>query len=474
MGFIKPITGVNITTRVAMESADLGALRWDPQRGANAAMFGDNFEFARLQGEWQSPSIVMYDTEFNVLGVPAVTGIVSEGRRRQLWDYPHNNPDYSTILPCDFIKVGAFWYVAAMPTAGLGNEKRTVFWQSRNLVNWEKTNPYVSLKHRDDRGNFIGHPGTVMLTFDQVGDFIYIFGTGGLARNQPIWLWRCPAKQFPQEPWEPWGMDNAAWGWGVPNEHSPILQGNYGELCFRYIQGNCVLSFFDVDNYSCSALTVVNPTDYWPGANRVDYATGQAYPQLYGGYISPDSQLNKPNGMKFLVSQWNTSNNDPYHVVAFADTLNAMGKLTVPEPLPEPTPEPIPISTPMPEPPVPTSEPKPAPPPVPTDPQALYNLLLRELSASGSTVIVTPEGDTLTMREAIEQIFYKERGQHGLETSAQSGSRPRHPKKKDDQLGHVLNARAEGLQSQAAVVAVAEHLGIDVKKLFDQVRDSYR
>jgi hypothetical protein len=43
MGFIKPITGVGITTKVAMESADLGAMRWDPQRGAIACMFGDNF-----------------------------------------------------------------------------------------------------------------------------------------------------------------------------------------------------------------------------------------------------------------------------------------------------------------------------------------------------------------------------------------------------------------------------------------------
>jgi hypothetical protein len=38
-----------------MESADLGIARWDEQRNANAVMFGDNFEFWRMQGEWQSP-----------------------------------------------------------------------------------------------------------------------------------------------------------------------------------------------------------------------------------------------------------------------------------------------------------------------------------------------------------------------------------------------------------------------------------
>lgn len=102
-------------------------------------------------------------------------------------------------------------------------------------------------------------------------------------------------------------------------------------------------------------------------------------------------------------------------------------------------------------------------------PQQLYELLLRELSASGSVKITTPEGDNITLRQAIEQIFWKERGQHGME-----GGRPRHPGEKDDQLGHVLNARAEGLFTQACVVAIADHLEIDVDKLYQQVKESLR
>jgi len=479
MGFIKAATGVGITTKVAMESADLGIMRWDAQRGAIAAMYGDNFEWWRLQGEWLSPSIVMYDTDFNVLGIPTVSGIVSEGRRRQLWDYPHNNPDYSTILPCDFIRIGDFWYVAAMVTQGLGNEKRTIFWQSRNLVDWEKTNPYVSLVHRDDHGNFIGHPGNVMLTFDQIEEYVYIFGTNGLARDRAIWMWRCLATQFPQGPWEPWGHDpmQKGWDWGNPNENSPVLPGRYGELCFRYIQGNCVLSFFDVDNYSCSALTVVNPTDYWPGANRVDYANGQDYPQLYGGYISPDSELNKPDGMRFLISQWNTATNEPYHAVAVKNTLNAQGRITVPTPLPVepvivPTPTPEPLPTPGPPIPTPTPPPKPpfpepAPlPDVPTDPQELYELLIKELAASGSTQIVTSDGRRLTLREAVGEIYEQMCSLHSLK------GQPQHPYTPVPQLDHVLSGRFEGLYTQAVVVTIADHLGIDTKALYDQVKRS--
>jgi hypothetical protein len=436
-----------------MESADLGIMRWDDQRNAIAAMFGDNFTNWRMQGEWQSPSIVMYDLELNVLGVPTKDGIDPNGHRQQLFPYPHGNIEYSTILPCDFIKVGDWWYAALMVTAGLGRELRTVFWQSRDLVDWQKTSPYVSLVHLDKNMHHVGHAGNTMLTADQIGDYVYIFGTAGLARDQSIWLWRCHVDQFPHGDWEPWGADHQRWGWGIPNESTPVLPGRFGELCFRHLQGNCVLSFFDVDNYCQTALTVIDPTDDWTTANRVDYAWGQDFPQLYGGYIAPGSRLNQANGMRFAVSQWNTANNDPYHVVRFDDTLLAQGPLVEAPPKPDRAPAPTPT------PPSPVGE--------PVTPQELYDLLLRELSASGSTKITTPDGVNITLRQAVEQIYWKERGPHDM-----AGARPRHPSETDDQLGHVLNARAEGLYTQALIYALANKAGIDTRTIYRQVQDS--
>jgi hypothetical protein len=321
----RDVTGRGITSGVRMELADLGIMRWDPDRNAIAAMFGDNFSFSWGQ-DWQSPSIVMYDRQYNVIGIPETGNRIVMAGRRQLWDYVHNNSVYSTILPCDFIRVNGMWYVAAMVTQGLGNEKWTVFWQSRDLVNWEKTSPYLSLAHRDPAGHFIGHPGNTMLTFDQIGDYVYIFGTGGLARDRGIWMWRNPANQFPHGWWEPWGWDGHRWGWGIPNERSPILGGAYGELSFRYIQGHCVLSYFDALHYRQQARTVKRPEDNWlHGANIVDYAFGWQIPQLYGGYISPLSRLNERDGMHFFVSQWNTHTNNPYRVMLIQNTLSATG-----------------------------------------------------------------------------------------------------------------------------------------------------
>jgi hypothetical protein len=460
-----PITGVGITTRVGMESADLGIMRWDPQRGAIAAVFGDNFTDWRMGGEWQSPSIIMYDNNFQVLGIPTVTGIASEGNRRQAIPYQHANEDFSTILPCDLIRLQGIWYMAAMVTAGLGHEKRTVFWQSHNLVDWQKTDPYVRLDHLDEQLRPIGHPGNTMLTFDQLGDWVYVFGTGGLSRDRPIYLWRCAASTFPHGLWQPWGMDHVGWAWGNPNETTPVLPGRYGELSFRLVQGNAVLSFFDAERYCQTALCATVPEANWSQANKVDYAFGLDTPQLYGGYIAPPSSLDQIDGMRLIVSQWNTANNDPYHCLAFSATLPAAGPLVEVTPEPEPAPAPAPQPKPPPAP-----APKPLPisplPGAPMTPQELYELLLRELSASGSVKISTPEGDQLTLREAIEQIFTKQRAWYQLT------GRPRHPGEDDDQLGHVLSSRAEGLFNQALLVAIAEKQGIDTGKLYAQVQRS--
>jgi hypothetical protein len=449
MSMTKRVTGPGVTERVNMVSADLGVVRFDPMRNAYAYLFGDNFAERYMKGEWQSPSIVMYDADHNLLGIPVGTNqIVPSGNRRQAIPYVHHQDNISTILPCDFILIDGLWSMAAMVVGlgGLGNELRTVFWQSRDLVNWHKTDPYVSFGHP-------GHPGNVMLTFDELGDFVYIYGTGGLARDRGIWLWRCDSSTFPHGLWEPWGMDHVGWGWGIPNERTPLLGGRYGELCFRVIQGQCVLSFFDADRYCCSAMTAVAPGAFRPNSNRVDYAHGHQFNQLYGGYITDDSRLSEPGGMKFIVSQWNTQNNDPYHVIAFADTLDAAGPLVEPEPEPEPEP---------------TPEPVPPTPPIGDQmtPQELYELLMRELAASGSEPITTPEGEKLTLRQAVEQIYWKERGPHTLV------GRPRHPKDSDDQLGHVLSTRAEVEYTQACVVAMADSMGIDTAKLYEQVKRS--
>ena len=255
MRFIKRLTGPGVTESVNMLSADLGVVVWDPKRKANAVVMGDNFSERYLRGEWQSPSIIMYDKDFNLLGIPAgTTDIISSGNRRQALDYDHNAGGISTILPCDLMLLDGRWIMSAMIVGmgGLGDEKATQFFESPDLVHWKKFGP--SLEHP-------GHPGNVMLTFDRLGEWVYIFGTGGLARNKPIWMWRCPAEEFPNGWWEPYGMDQVGWAWGNANERTPVLPGRYGELS----TGLCRATRYSVS----STWTDIHVGDHGDQADRL-------------------------------------------------------------------------------------------------------------------------------------------------------------------------------------------------------------
>lgn len=465
---VKAITGRGITTSVDMEAADLGIVRWDEDRQAYAVMFGDNFSRWGQQGIWYSPSVVMYDRNFSVLGVPWGSDDpelrdTKMGPRGQLFPYQHNNDVFSTVLPCDFIKIGDTWHMAAMVTKGLGNELNTSFWKSKDLVQWEREDP--SLDHQGQ-----GHPGNVMLTFDRYGDYIYIFGTGGLRRDRPLWLWRCHVTGFPHGYWEPWGMINGKWNWGVGNENTPIMGGKFGEICFRMIGGFPVLSYFDSGAYMMVARTTDLPWGDWSSnANAVEYTRGQETPWCYGGYIVDDSRLNQREGMRFLVSQWNAfdGSNDPYHVVLFSDSLNA--RIPVPIKAPET------ISTPETAPGLPLLE---VPTPTPVSPPEEDNLpvsteedlidVVKELGSGPD--LQTPEGTNLTLRGAIGEILEKTRTQ--LLTLA---GRPRNPTQKDDLLGHLLNIRAEGLVNQAFLQKILKNQGTtnaEIQAVRDAVRKS--
>lgn len=101
-------------------------------------------------------------------------------------------------------------------------------------------------------------------------------------------------------------------------------------------------------------------------------------------------------------------------------------------------------------------------------PQELYEKLLKELSASGSTKITTPEGEQLTLREAVQQIFDKTRAIYKIT------DRPRNPNQGDDHYGHTMNARAEGLYTQALIDLLAQKAGIDTQAVYNQVKGSLK
>lgn len=99
-------------------------------------------------------------------------------------------------------------------------------------------------------------------------------------------------------------------------------------------------------------------------------------------------------------------------------------------------------------------------------PQQLFDLLVKELSASGSEPILDNDGKKMTLRQAVARILWKENFLLPL------NDRPVDPKKKDDQYGHVLSTHAIALQNQAILADLAGALGRDVPELLAQVKAS--
>ena len=144
MSFIKRLTGPGVTERVNMcppTSASSAGIR---SAKRTPVVFGDNFAERYLRGEWQSPSIVMYDKDHNLLGIPAgTTDIISSGNRRQALPYDHNAGGISTILPCDMILLDGRWIMAAMIVGmgGLGDEKAHPVLQSHRPGELDQDRP---------------------------------------------------------------------------------------------------------------------------------------------------------------------------------------------------------------------------------------------------------------------------------------------------------------------------------------------
>jgi len=314
MSLVKDITGPGITSSISLEGTDLGIVREDTDRNALAVMFGDSFEFVGLKGEWRSPVIAMYDRDFKLLGIPDLNkGIRPNAMAKQLWNYEHNNPVFSTVLPTDFIRIGKAWYVHVMVTKGLfdpnipgSGEVWTEFQVSQDLISWYHTN-YI-----------LPNPNTrpmTMLSFDIWDEWVYIYCTAGLQRDKPIYLYRCQVKDFPLGYWHSWGWRlQTGWAWG--NIATPVLEIPCGELCLRNRNGQAFLSYFcnEPGNRRVAVRVAQGPLSNWYDSPEKVIAHEREFPQLYGGYQGVDRK-------DVLVSQWNTRTNDPYKVMLFREPL---------------------------------------------------------------------------------------------------------------------------------------------------------
>ncbi|ONI69129.1 hypothetical protein BWI15_21100 [Kribbella sp. ALI-6-A] len=310
---VADLTGPGLTDRFRMAATDLGIPVRTPD-GRMLFMFGDTFEQAWVGGGWWRSPVALWSTTTDLAGGVQWSGAVGGAAAQQLWDYPHDNPTFSTVLPSDVITIGGSMYLHAMVNKGLGNVVWTEIWRSDNSgASWYDTG--AKFDPNLDGGLF------QCLSWGEGNDgYVYVYSTG-FQRNKPIILKRVRSNQIANPAaYEPWGFRNGVWAWGNPA--TPILTGSFGELCLRPLGGKWVLTWFNAGDYRIDGIIMDTPTSNLYTAHRQTLIYGGAWgqendnhvAQLYGGYIIPGSTL---SDLHLAVSQWNTSAGWPYRVMQF-------------------------------------------------------------------------------------------------------------------------------------------------------------
>ncbi|TCM40209.1 uncharacterized protein DUF4185 [Kribbella sp. VKM Ac-2568] len=174
---VADLTGPGLTNQFRMQATDLGFPVRTPD-GRMLFMFGDTFENPVVGGGWWRSPVALWSTTTNLAGGVKWSGAVGGAAAQQLWDYPHDNPTFSTVLPSDVITFGGSMYLHAMVNKGLGNVVWTEIWRSDNSgASWYHTG--AKFPSDIDGGLF------QLLTWGEGNDgYVYVYSTG-FQRNKP-------------------------------------------------------------------------------------------------------------------------------------------------------------------------------------------------------------------------------------------------------------------------------------------------
>ncbi|WP_245830459.1 DUF4185 domain-containing protein [Mycobacterium numidiamassiliense] len=316
---IKDVTGPGWTDQFSMAATDLGVMARTPS-GRILAVFGDTFRDQAVPSpDWRAPVALISDTkdlDQGIVWTEAAGG--DPNYARQLWPYPHHiSSGNTTVLPSDVMTIGTAMYLHCSAHFPFGNVGFTEIWKSI-----DDGHTWFHVAGPIDGGI---HNGLAQLWTWDIGDdgFVYVMSTAfRVARDAPIILRRVPADRLTDPgAYEGWGYGVNGWAWG--NEPTPVLEGGYGEMCLRRIQGQWVFVVFNAGQYqletrvfpdiNCNLYNVPMNIPIRGGAWGAE--SGDAVAQPYGPSIVPGSRLDA--GFHLFVSQWQNPGSWPYHVMQF-------------------------------------------------------------------------------------------------------------------------------------------------------------
>ena len=287
---VADLTGPGLTTRFRMEATDLGIPTRTPD-GRMLFVFGDSFEQARVGGGWWRSPTALHSTTTDLGSGVQWSGAVGGEAAQQLWDYEHDNPVFTTVLPSDVITLGDSMYLHAMVNNGLGNVVWTEIWRSDDSgATWVHT----GAEFAPDL-----HQGLFQLLTWAAGDdgYVYVCSTS-FDRSRPIILHRVPAEAIADPTaYEPWGHRDGVWAWG--NHSDP--EGAFVR-CAHDHRRQWVLTWF---NAGIDGIIMDTPTSDLYAAHRRTLVHGRwgerTIPRGTPTAVVPGSTLSD----LLTVSRWN-------------------------------------------------------------------------------------------------------------------------------------------------------------------------
>ena len=276
------------------------------------ALGGDTFSGnAALSGSW-SPSMGLHVRPGTLNGVIQFDSSFGQGGTVYAETWPHVQG--GSQLPAGTIQVFGIDYALVTRTANLLPIDSRLVRIDPNGPGW----PTVPGSLRDagwQDGN-----ATQISGYQAPDGWVYIVA-GGFARDHTVQLYHCRPEHFEdRNMWSAWGINGGGpdWAWDV--DPTPLSGDLFGELSLRLIQNKAVLSGFNQTTGNVEVRVADDVTQVLaPGTPVTVVATQQTVPQNYGGYIVPGSTLDQAI---ILVSQWNTTTNNPYNVQQFVVNLN--------------------------------------------------------------------------------------------------------------------------------------------------------
>jgi hypothetical protein len=314
-------------SRYQVKGTDLGIM-WTDERGQILTAFGDTFGtgWTGISSGFANPSMIDWrsntlarSTDHNPGNGMSFNNFVTDrpGHAKELLPSLKQDGVEMTKIPTGGINVGGRNYLAYMSV-------RSFTEPGQWLTN------YSGVAYSDDGGQTwkdapsarrSNTPGFdeqfQMIAYARRDGFVYAFGTPN-GRFGDAHVARVPENQLlDKSAYEYW--TGKSWQRGGDAVATPIVEGPVGELSIRYDQvlKSWEMMYLDESRKEIVLRLAHQPNGPW-GA-PVPVASSREYPNLYGGFLNPDS---KGSDIYFTMTQYDQYNVSMMHVKLPAGLVN--------------------------------------------------------------------------------------------------------------------------------------------------------